>query len=117
MAYWINIKGFIDALAVFVKESCNQLANVAATNASIVQKESDPLWVQDFPVALHLSLQCWRRKGNDSNDLELLTIEHVRCSPAWQGWKEWRRDYVWVQEHNPSCKSVLEGKQVGQIQA
>ena len=88
MAYWIKIKGFINALAVFVRESRNRLDNVAVTNKSIVRKELDPSWVADLPVALHLSLWCWRWKGNNSNDLELLTIEHVRCSPAWQGQKE-----------------------------
>src|SRR5277367_6246025 len=42
MAHWINVEGFIDALAVFVRESRNRLANLAVTNTSIVRKESNP---------------------------------------------------------------------------
>src|SRR5436309_1014255 len=85
MAYWINIEGFIDALAVFVRESRNWLANNKVTNMSMVCKEPNPLWVADFLVALHLLLRCWWWKGSDSNDLELLTTELIRCSLAWQG--------------------------------
>ena len=59
MASQIDIECFIDALAVFVRESRNQLDNIPVMNASIVHKESDPSWVQDFPVALHPSLRCW----------------------------------------------------------
>jgi len=61
MATHVNVKGFIDALAVFVRENCNRLANIATTNTLIVRRESDPLWVEGFLVALHLSLRCWRR--------------------------------------------------------
>ncbi len=117
MACWIKIEGFIDALAVFVRECRNRLANITVTNTSIDRRESDPSWVANLPVALHSSIRCWRRKGNDVSDLELLTPEHVRCSPAWQGRTEWRRDYVWVQEYDPSGNSALDGKRVGQIQA
>jgi hypothetical protein len=117
LSTWIKVDGFIDALAVFVRESRNRLANITSTDASIDRREFDPSWVADFPVALHPSLRCWRRRGKDSNDLELLTTEHVRCSPFWQGRAEWRRDYVWVQEHSPIGNSAMEGKRVGQIKA
>jgi len=52
----VNVEGFINALAVFVRENCNRLANIATTDTLIVCKESDPLWVEGFLVALHLSL-------------------------------------------------------------
>jgi hypothetical protein len=117
MASWINVEGFIDALAVFVRESRNRLDNVPVTNASIVRRESDSSWVQDFPVALHPSIRCWRRKGNNSNDLEMLTTEYVRCKPTWQGGKEWRRDYVWVQDSEAGDMSMLDGRRVGQVKA
>lgn len=117
IACQIKIEGFINALAMFVRECRNQLANIIVTNTSIDRRESDPSWVANLPVALHSSIRCWRRKGNDVSDLELLTPEHVRCSPAWQGRTEWRRDYVWVQEYDPSGNSALDGKRVGQIQA
>ena len=116
IASQIDNECFIDALAVFVRESRNRLDNIPVTNASIVHKESDPSWVQDFPVALHPSLRCWRRKGNNSNDLEMLAPEYVRCKPCWQLGEEWRRDYVWIQE-NEACDNMLDGRQVGQIQA
>ena len=113
MTTLIEVDDFVDALAVFVRESRKRLANIAATNASIDRRESDSSWAADLPVALHPSLRCWRRQGKDSDDLEQLTTELVRCSPAWGNSREWRRDYVWVQEHSPSGNSALEGRRVG----
>ena len=78
----IEVDDFVDALAVFVRESRKRLANIAVTNASIDRRESDSSWAADLLVALHPSLRCWRRQGKDSNDLEQLTTELVRCSPA-----------------------------------
>ena len=82
MTTLIEVDDFVDALAVFVRESRKRLANIAATNASIDRRESDSSWAADLPVALHPSLRCWRRQGKDSDDLEQLTTELVRCSPA-----------------------------------
>ena len=73
MAVWLEIKDFIDALAVFVRESRKQLDGVSITNALIVQRESDSSWVEGMLVAVYPSIRCWRQKGSDSNDLELLT--------------------------------------------
>ena len=55
---WVKIDGFVDALAVFVRESHNQIDNIQVTNASMDCRESDPLWVNEFAIALHPSIQC-----------------------------------------------------------
>ena len=39
---WVKIDGFIDTLAVFVRESCNRIDNIQVMNASIDCRESDP---------------------------------------------------------------------------
>jgi hypothetical protein len=116
VAMRLDIEGFIDALAVFVRECRNQFDGVPITNTSIVRRESDSSWVEGLPVTLHPSIRCWRRKGDDSNDLEMLTKEYVRCKEGWQAGKEWRRDYVWVQD-TQTDGSLLGGKRVGQLQA
>ena len=69
-----------------------------------------------MPVTLHPSIRCWCRKWDDSNDLEMLTKEYVRCKEGCQAGKEWRRDYVWVQD-TQTDGSLLGGKRVGQLQA
>jgi hypothetical protein len=117
VAVRLEIKDFIDALAVFVRESRKRLDGVPITNASVVRRESDSSWVEGMLVALHPSIRCWRRKGSDSNDLELLTKEYVRCKQSWQKGKEWRRDYVWVQDIEADDGSPLSGRKVGQVQA
>src|SRR6266436_1200354 len=45
VAMWLEIKDFIDALAVFVRESRKRFDGVPIMNASIVQRESDSAWV------------------------------------------------------------------------
>src|SRR5580692_6023507 len=117
VAVRLEIKDFIDALAVFVRESRKRLDGVPITNASVVRRVSDSSWVEGMLVALHSSIRCWRRKGSDSNDLELLTKEYVRCKQSWQKGKEWRRDYVWVQDIEADDGSPLSGRKVGQVQA
>jgi hypothetical protein len=117
VAIQLEIKDFIDALAVFVRESRKRFDGVSITNASIVRRESDSSWVEGMLVALHTSIRCWRRKGNDSNNLELLTKEYVHCKQSWQRGKEWHRDHIWVQDTKAGDSSPLGGRKVGQVQA
>ena len=58
VAVRLELKDFIDALAVFFRESRKQLDGVLITNALIVQRESDSSWVEDMLVALHPSIRC-----------------------------------------------------------
>jgi hypothetical protein len=80
------------------------------------RRETDPSWVKGFAIALYPSIKCWCHKGNNSNNLEMLTKEYVRCQKEWQAGKEWRRDYVWVQ-NTEIDRSLLGGKRVSQLQA
>ena len=116
MAIQLEIKDFIDALAVFVRESRKRFDGVPIMNASTVRRESDSSWVEGMLVALHPSIRCWRRKGSDSSDLELLTKEYVRCKQFWQRGNEWRRDYVWVQDTKVDDGSPLGSRKIGQVQ-
>ena len=56
VAIRFEINNFIDALAVFVRESRKQLDGVPIINTSIVQREPDSSWVKDMLVALHPSI-------------------------------------------------------------
>src|SRR5438045_5411801 len=46
----------------------------------------------------------------------MLIPEYVHCKPCWQLGEGWHWDYVWIQE-NEACDNMLDGRQVGQIQA
>ena len=46
----------------------------------------------------------------------MLAPEYVHCKPCWQLGEQWHQDYVWIQE-NEACNNMLDGRQVGQIQA
>jgi hypothetical protein len=58
VAIQLEIKDFIDALAVFVRESRKRFDRVAITNASTIQREHNSSWVEGMLVALHPSIRC-----------------------------------------------------------
>jgi hypothetical protein len=98
------------------------LAGVRLIDAMLDQREADPTWVNEFLVALHPSLHCWRPEGKNSLEINALSKEIVRCSLQWRGGTKWRRDFVWVQEYNlpdsggkGSMARPLHGRLVGQL--
>ena len=56
VALRLDIKGFINALVVFVRECRNRFDEVPVTNASVVRRESNSLWVEGLPVTLYPSI-------------------------------------------------------------
>jgi len=108
----------LDALAVFIRECRNKEGGVVVLPHLIDRRERDASWVKSIGVQVHGSITCWKPDGKDSNDLQKLTEECVRCSPNWQGKKLWRRDYVWMQEYTEEITrgSVLGGRRLGELQ-
>src|SRR6202046_5788928 len=114
----IQLGGLLDALAVFIRESRNKEDGVVVPTHLMDRREDDASWVGSFSVQVHGLITCWKPDGKDSNDLQKLTEEFVRCSPNWQGKNLWRRDYVWMQEYTEEITrgSVLGGRRLGQLQ-
>lgn len=98
----VQIPDFIDALAVFVRESRKKFDGHMPVGDETDRREPSATWVEDYYISLHGSISCWERDGKDSNSTDTLVERHARCSPAWRGIpNNWRRDCVWVQEHLP----------------
>jgi Plavaka transposase len=120
----LQISNFINALAVFVREERHHADGIRSGNAEMERLEQDPTWVNQYPVCIHSSINCWKPGPPTLADLEPLVKESVRCSPAWLGKVGgWRRDCVWVQEFDPSHPSSdkvgassLEGRLPGELQ-
>lgn len=103
MGHHLRIPGFIDALAVFVREERRRLDGIRSGDAEMERCELDPAWVNKYPVCIHPSINCWKDGPPQLSDLEPRVKEKLRCSPAWLGRPGvWRRDCVWVQEFDPS---------------
>ncbi|KAI9750296.1 MAG: hypothetical protein M4579_006529 [Chaenotheca gracillima] len=118
-----DIPDFLDALAVFVRESDARLGGRSSDRSRVDRLETDPSWVAGYFVTIHASIKCWKRSGKDSSNPDALVEECIRCSPAWQGLvNNWRRDYVWVQEYDNNNNDDdgdsrrLTGKLLGQLQ-
>lgn len=61
----VEIPGFLDSLAVFVRESRNEYDGVATASHLMDRREADSAWVGDYYISLHNSLSCWERDGRD----------------------------------------------------
>ena len=118
----LEIPSFLDALAVFVRESRRKQDGVATASHLMDRLETDPAWVGDCYVSLHNSISCWERDGRDNMAPDKLVERHAYCSPRWQNQDQWRRDCVWVQEHASDqtfvhhWPGVLHGRLLGQLQ-
>jgi Plavaka transposase len=113
----IKLDGFLDALAVFVRESRNKNDGKTTPPHLIDRREPDASWVKPFIIQIHGSIACWKPDGKDSQDVQKLTEDLVRCIPNWHGKELWRRDYVWVQEYTEeiTCGSILGGRRLGEL--
>ncbi|MCJ1470389.1 hypothetical protein MMC07_009034 [Pseudocyphellaria aurata] len=121
LAKLIDLPEFIPALAVFIKQQYRAAGNKSPTSRDKYLCEQDPSWVEGWDVSTHGSLTCWVRDGHNPSNMDRLVKEIVRCKPNWQNIPgHWRRDYVWVQEHENETDeysaSSIKGKQIGQLQ-
>lgn len=115
---------FLDALAVFVRESRKEEAVDTVTNGrSILLKhsnlrEQDSAWIRDFEIKIHPSLTTYKFGGKNAVDPNQLDSEIMRCSPDWQNTGCWRRDHVWVQDvEDLGQHGELGGKRVARLLA
>jgi hypothetical protein len=127
-----NLKGFIEALAVFVKRSRAEICGELIKESQRDQCEADSSWVCNYPIQFFGSVRCWRRTGKDETDTEAMESELLRCTPSWRGLGP-RQDYCWVQEYPPTepsyhqalnhaqdtnvQSSYLNGQRVGHLRA
>ena len=123
VASCLTLDGLIEALAVFVRENRKKWDGVFSSSDELDQREADAGWACNLLIGLHSSMVCWRLDGKDGANPEKRTEEYVRCSPNWRGKaNNWRRDYVWVQEHTVADAQGLghpngqEGRLLGQLQ-
>ena len=118
----LHLHNFLDALAVFIRESRYKLEGVRTSNANLYRRETDSSWAGSHLISIHKGIKCWIRDGKDSSDLEALKSEIIRCAPSWMRSRNWRRDYVWVQEnsagecHGTGNSRALEGRLIGHVQ-
>ena len=108
-----------DCLAVFVREMRKKQAGTASTDEDIDLREQDPAWVDDYLVAVHRTVKCWKRDGTNAMNLERQVGELIRCSPKWMCRDSWRRDFIWINEFEQGAdhrRQTINGKLVSHLQ-
>lgn len=99
VAQAVGQPGFLDALAVFVREERLRARGVVSSNIAMNMREPDSSWVDKCLVSVHPSMSCWKGDRDDGTNADVRVKEFVRCDPNWQGKRVWRRDCVWIQEY------------------
>jgi hypothetical protein len=118
---FVQQEGFLDALAVFVRESRRRIRGEVSNNQEVNRAEEDCSWVATYPVCLHTSLTCWKMDRDDGSNADTRVKELIRCDPDWQQGGEWRRDHVWIQEWEAGIdvptgpKHALQGRLPGRL--
>ena len=81
-------------------------------------KDSDPSWVISYLLRCHGSLEGWKASGvAEADDPDPLSKDRVYCSPGWQNnpKRDWRRDYIFIEEGSSSETTILGNRRVGQL--
>ena len=128
----MGLKGFIEALAMFIRNSRAELKKEHTSNNERDECEPDSSWIHDYPIQFFGSLRCWRRTGKDETNTEAQEDELLRCTPNWRN-QGCCNDFCWVQEFPPTSQpkqhltpsgseehlsqNPLDGQRVGQLQA
>jgi hypothetical protein len=107
-----GLKGFLQALALFVKTSRAELKKEPTNNNERDVCDPDPQWLSEYPVQFFGSVRCWRRTGKDERNSEAQEAEILRCTPDWRSLGE-RSDWCWVQEYPPSSEESIQEESHG----
>ncbi len=89
---------FIDALAVFIRQSRKKWDGEAGGIEDWRRREIDPSWARDHFISFHPSLTCWIYDGKDGQDISRLVKETVRCTLNWRATGKAHKDYVWISD-------------------
>ena len=81
----LNLSDFIDALAVFVRESRCKIDGNIDDEQTMDCRESDPSWILTYCMSIHSSIICWERDGKNNQHVDRLVERHAICAPAWRG--------------------------------
>jgi len=96
----LQILEMTDAIAVFVREMRKKAMGTHQLTEDMEALEPDPHWADDLLVAAYSGIRCWRRNGKTPGDIDKVTEDYIRCAADWQHTGIWRRDCVFVREHD-----------------
>ena len=121
VAEWLELDGFLEALAAFIRTDRMKSGSYCLTNGDkdIDTREADCGWVERYPVRIHSNIRCWKALGENSLDIARLSKDIVVCRPLDQPFRtRWRRDCAWVHEYDQQTSNadgVHSGKLVGEV--
>ena len=98
---------------MFVREKRRKADGHTVSNLDHDRREIDPDWVGSLRIKIHPSYICWINTGKAHDNAEERDKYLVRCAPNWNGSREWRSDYIWLQEFNTTEHGSASGTVAG----
>ncbi len=104
----LDILGFLDALAAFVRNCRNKADEINSTNNDLNWRSKDSSSVASYYMCVHESLKCWKQSKKNIQNLERLIEERVYCILNWQRREGlWRHDCVLIQKRSEDTETAL----------
>lgn len=104
MADKVNISGFIDALAIFIKQKrvkAREVDNIGDEQ----RKKADLSQARKYPIQVHSFITTWKAKGDNKKQVQY-KHQTMQCVFEWQKSKEdWQYDYVQIQKWPTRAKN------------
>jgi len=98
----LNIFEFLNALTVFIHESCNVINEIQVFNHDLDKWVKNTVNAELCFITIHDSFVCWKWDEKNENDSNSLVKDRVICALNWQKSEKWRRDCVLIQESSAS---------------
>ncbi len=78
----VDVLGFVDRLAVFIKQKRAKVKGVDNVGDKR-RKEANLSWARKYPIPVHGSIMTWKTKGDDGRQVQ---YEHqtMQCAFKWQ---------------------------------
>ncbi len=98
----LNILEFLNALTVFIRESCNVIDEIQVFNHDLDKRVKNAVDAESCFITIHDSLICWKWDEKNENDLNSFVKDRVICALNWQKSEKWRCDCVLIQKSSAS---------------
>ncbi len=98
----LDIFEFLNALTVFIRESCNVINEIQVFNHDLDKWVKNAVDAESCFITIHDFLVCWKQNKKNKNDSNSLVKDKVICALNWQKSEKWRCDCVLIQESSAS---------------
>jgi hypothetical protein len=75
-------------------------------------------WIESYLISLHSLMRCWIKTEKNSEDVQAITKQLIRCKEQWHSKSSAHHDFLWMQKYDDNFNiSSVDEKTLDQLQA